>query len=119
MNQQPEIAVGDIVIVQNDKTKRNFWKLAKVEELLPGEDGVVRAAVIKTCSDNTNRSQLLRRSVKHLIPLEVRSTQPVVNESNPAPKSREDMPVLLRPGLIRRDAAIAGHLRIRELSGRL
>ena len=119
MNQQPEIAVGDIVIVQNDKTKRNFWKLAKVEELLPGEDGVVRAAVIKTCSDNTNRSQLLRRSVKHLIPLEVRSTQPVVNESNPAPKSREDMPVLLRPGRIRRDAAIAGHLRIRELSGRL
>jgi hypothetical protein len=119
MNQQPEIAVGDIVIVQNDKTKRNFWKLAKVEELLPGEDGVVRAAVIKTCSDNTNRSQLLRRSVKHLIPLEIRSTQPVVNESNPAPKSREDMPVLLRPGRIRRDAAIAGHLRIRELSGRL
>ena len=52
VNQQAEIAVGDIVIVQNNKTKRNFWKLAKVEELLPGEDGVVRGAMIKTCSDN-------------------------------------------------------------------
>ena len=68
-------------------------KLAKVEELLPGEDGVVRAAVIKTCSDNANRVQLLRRSVKHLIPLEVRSSLPV-DESNPTLKTKEDVEIL-------------------------
>ena len=96
LNQQAKIAVGDIVVVQNDKTKRNFWKLAKVEELLPGEDGVVRAAVIKTCSDNANRVQLLRRSVKHLIPLEVRSSLPV-DESNPTLKTKEDVEILPRP----------------------
>ena len=119
VNQQAEIAVGDIVIVQNDKTKRNFWKLAKVEELLPGEDGVVRAAAIKTCSNNANRFQLLRRSVKHLIPLEVRSSLPVVDESNPTLKTKEDLEILPRQARTRRDAAIAGQLRIHELSGLL
>ena len=109
VNQQAEIAVGDIVIVQNDKTKRNVWKLAKVEELLPGEDGVVRAAVIKTCPD----------SVKHLIPLEVRSSLPVVDESNPTLKAKKDVEILPRPARTRPDAAISGQLRIRELSGLL
>ena len=33
------ISVGDIVIVKSDLTTRNFWKSAKVEELLPGGDG--------------------------------------------------------------------------------
>ena len=30
--------VGDIVIVKSDLTTRNFWKSAKVEQLLPGGD---------------------------------------------------------------------------------
>ena len=85
---------------------------------MPGEDGVVRAAVIKTCNDNANRVELLRRSVKHLIPLEVRSSLPV-DESNPTLKTKEDMEILPRPARTRRDAAIAGQLRIRELSGLL
>ena len=116
VNQQPEIAVGDIVIVQNEKTRRNFWRLAKIEELLRGEDGVVRTAVIKTCSDNTNHSQLLRRSVKHLIPLEVKSSASVVDESDPAQNSPKEIQDLPQQGRTRRDAAIAGQLRIRELS---
>lgn len=39
-----EIAVGDVVILRNDTTPRMFWKLALDEELLPGRDGIVRAA---------------------------------------------------------------------------
>ena len=119
VSQQEEIAVGDTAIVQkmiqkmilDDKTKRNFRKLVKVEELLPGNDGVVCAVVIKTCSDITNRFQLLRRSVEHPISLEARSSLPVDNESNPALKSKEDMEILPRPGWTRRDAAIAAQLR--------
>ena len=87
-NQTPKITVGDVVIVQDEKTNRNFWKLAKVEELLPGDDGVVRAAVIKTCFNNAFRPQLLHRPGKHLIPLEVRLT-PTADESN-AESSEED-----------------------------
>lgn len=39
-----EIAVGDVVILRNDSTPRMFWKLALDKELLPGRDGIVRAA---------------------------------------------------------------------------
>jgi hypothetical protein len=37
---------GDIVIVKNDKTNRNFWRLGKIEELTSG-DGMVRAVKAK------------------------------------------------------------------------
>ena len=58
--------------------------------------------------------------MKYLIPLEVRSYLPVVKESNPALKTKEDMEILSPPGRIRRDKAIAGQLRqlrSREPSG--
>ena len=66
--ENPEIAVGDVVLLQNDSTKRALWKLAIVKELLAGSDGQVRAAVVRV-ADTGN---LLKRSVKHLIPIEVK-----------------------------------------------
>ena len=68
----PQIAVGDIVILKNDTTNRMFWKLAKVEELLPGRDGLVRAAIVKVANSD-QRPRLMRRSVRHLFPIEVNS----------------------------------------------
>ena len=65
-----EIAVGDIVILKSDSSNRMFWKLAKVEELLPGRDGFVRAAIVKVANSD-KRPCLMRRSVKHLYPIEV------------------------------------------------
>ena len=44
-----DVAVGDVVILKNDSTNRMFWKLAKVERLLTGKDGIVRAASILDC----------------------------------------------------------------------
>ena len=64
--------MGDIVVVKDDRTKRLFWKLAKVEELLTGKDGKIRAAVVRV-STPKGTTQLLRRSVKHLFPIEVPS----------------------------------------------
>ena len=64
--------VGDVVILKNDSVARAFWKLAKVEELVPGLDGIVRAAVVtvpRRTSSNSN--QRLRRPIQHLIPTEV------------------------------------------------
>ena len=46
-NRESKIAVGDIVIDKNEKSNRNFWKLAKAVELHAGDDGVVRAATIR------------------------------------------------------------------------
>ena len=51
------IAVGDIVILKDDLTKRLFWKLGIVKELLSGRDGHVRAAMVQVSS--TDLSDLL------------------------------------------------------------
>ena len=66
------ITVGDIVILKNDSTPRAFWKLGKVEQLIPGKDGNVRAAVVKVANGN-GKTQLLKRVIQHLIPIEVRA----------------------------------------------
>ena len=63
------IAIGDVVVLKDYVTKRQFWKLGVMTELLPGRDGNVRAAVVSISGD---RKSLLRRSIKHLIPIEVR-----------------------------------------------
>ena len=55
------ISVGDIVIIKNDKTNRNFWKLAMVENLLLGEDNMARAAVLKVVGGKGDQIQRLRR----------------------------------------------------------
>ena len=67
-----KLKVGDIVILKNDSVARAFWKLAKVEELLPGRDGTVRSAVITVPrGTSSNSNQRLRRPIQHLIPTEV------------------------------------------------
>ena len=58
------IKVGDIVIIHDD-TPRSEWKLATVEKLMTGSDGIVRAAEIRTAGGRTNRP------IARLIPLEV------------------------------------------------
>ena len=62
--------VGDVVILKDDNIKRIFWKLAKVIELLSGSDGVARAAFINV-SDESGPPKVLKRSIRHLIPIEV------------------------------------------------
>lgn len=111
------ITVGDIVILKNDSTSRAFWKLGKVEQLIPGKDGKVRAAIVKVSSGN-GKNQLLKRVIQHLIPIEVRSES---NIPMPCPQStplQEPQPaghinsVGQRP---RRNAAIQGELLRRGL----
>ncbi|UYV83583.1 hypothetical protein LAZ67_23001537 [Cordylochernes scorpioides] len=44
------IEVGEIVLIGNDQKRRIAWPLGKVEEVLPGADGQVRVARVKTSS---------------------------------------------------------------------
>ena len=62
-----EIKVGDVVQVHDD-TKRVNWRLATVERLIKGKDGLVRAADIKTSTGYTNQP------ITKLYPLEVTPT---------------------------------------------
>ena len=68
-----KLKAGDVVIIKDDAIQRAFWRLAKVETLLPGRDGIVRAAIV-TVQRGTNLSQStqrLRRPLRQLIPIEV------------------------------------------------
>ena len=69
-NKRP-IAIGDLVLLKNDSTSRAFWKLGKVEELIPARDGNVRVAVVKVGSDSGHASHL-RRVIQQLVPIEVK-----------------------------------------------
>ena len=91
---QPKIRVGDIVVVKNDASKRLFWKLAVVDHLLTSADGNVRAANVRVSEPNGN-TKLLRRSVKHLFPIEVRQEQCQETQNNPLAEQQVD--IIRRP----------------------
>ena len=56
--------------MRDDNTKRLFWKLARVVEMLTRQDGIARAALINV-SCGSGPPKILKRSTRHLIPIEV------------------------------------------------
>lgn len=102
----PEVAIRDVVVLKNDTTKRLFWRLAIVKELLTGVDGKVRAAVVKT-TDPSNKSKSLRRSIQHLIPIEVKAKE----ELEELPQKKDHS--VTTGNRQRRNAAIPGELQRR------
>ena len=49
------IAVGDVVVLQEDGLVPLKWQLARVMEVHPGRDGIVRVATVKTQSGTYKR----------------------------------------------------------------
>lgn len=41
---------GDIVVIKEDNMPPNKWKLGRIEQLLPGEDNLVRTVILRTSS---------------------------------------------------------------------
>lgn len=105
---------GDIVIVKNDSTARAFWRLARIEQLLHGKDGKVRAAVIKIGSGH-GKPVITRRAIQHLVPIEVKSDSrdvpPINNKENDGNLTAEPEATESR---IRRRAAVIGEIRRRD-----
>ena len=60
-----KIKVDDIVLVHNDTKKRPLWKTAVITKLITSNDGLVRAAEIRTPSGVANRA------IAKLYPLEI------------------------------------------------
>ncbi|GFQ86514.1 integrase catalytic domain-containing protein [Trichonephila clavata] len=61
------LTVGEMVLLEDVNKKRTFWDLARVEKLIPGRDGQIRLAVVKTVN-----SEFLR-PVQRLFRLEMDS----------------------------------------------
>ena len=61
-----QISIADVVISKEGMSNIMFWRLATVERLLPGGDGVVRNALAKFAARN-GRPQLTKQSVKTFV----------------------------------------------------
>ena len=61
------------MVLKDDSTKRSFWKLAVVQELIPGRDGKIRAAWVRVANSDA-QPRLLKKSTQHLYPVEVKSS---------------------------------------------
>ena len=63
------------MIIKKDSALRAFWRLARIQELLPGADGRVRAAQLRVSSEN-GKMHITRRIIQQLVPIEVRLSLP-------------------------------------------
>ena len=68
-----------MVILKDEKVARNFWKLAKVIELLNGADGITRAALINVAAEN-GPPKIMQRSIKQLIPMDHSGETPAISK---------------------------------------
>ena len=104
----PSVETGDIVTVMEEgKSNRGMWKLGKVVDVYPGNDGLIRGATIEVASNHGTRKRL-RRPLQKLFPLEVRETS-VADGEEPARS------IACTPQRQRRQAAIEGEMRRRQV----
>ncbi|XP_018395064.1 PREDICTED: uncharacterized protein LOC108773670 [Cyphomyrmex costatus] len=59
------LKVGDIVLIGSNNRKRLDWPLARITEVYPGKDNIIRVAKVKTTTGE------LVRPIQHLYPLEM------------------------------------------------
>ena len=62
---------GEMVIIHDENHPRSFWKLGRVTDMIKGDDGQIRGAVIDVVTNG--KPQTLRRPITRLYPLEVMS----------------------------------------------
>ncbi|GFY39612.1 integrase catalytic domain-containing protein [Trichonephila inaurata madagascariensis] len=60
-----EFKIDDVVLINDEKIPRHFWKLGKVVDVFPGRDGKIRSCKIKT------QNSVIKRSVQLLHNLEL------------------------------------------------
>ena len=93
---------GAVVIIKSEDKNRGKWPLAIVEDLIVGNDGVVRGARLRT------GKSYVERAVQHLYPLELSCDRQL-----PAPVRMNPEVAPFRP---RRDAAVAARLRLEGIA---
>ena len=84
------LSAGDIVLVHDQDQPRGFWKLARVQSLITGRDGVVRGATLKVAS-KSGTPTILQRPLQLLYPLEI-SSDPPTTATTESPKVSDEQP---------------------------
>ena len=71
---QRNLLIGDIVLIKDENAPRNAWKLARVEEVSPSKDSLVRKAKLAIATSNHDQQgrrvediQFLDRPLQKLI----------------------------------------------------
>ena len=75
----PQMIVGDAVIDHDEDFRCISWKLGRVEKLLSGQHGQIRAAVVQLSTGQ----ETLRRPIQLLYPLDVRDEDDGTNDAGP------------------------------------
>ena len=63
------VAKGDIVLLEDDNTKRIQWKMGMVERLITGKDGQVRRVEVRIISQG--KTHFLSRPIQKIYHLEI------------------------------------------------
>ena len=73
---KPNVKVGDIVILKEEMTTRNHWPLARVAEVAPGKDGLIRHVKVQMADSNLdgngrprNEPRFFERQIQKLVVL--------------------------------------------------
>ena len=74
------VQAGDVVVIHEDGIQRGLWKLGVVDTLLPGRDGVVRGAKVRTTSKG-GRISTKNRPLQKLYPVEEHSLEQPASSS--------------------------------------
>ena len=83
------VAIRDLVLVHDEKQPRLLWRMGKVEDLIKGEDNIVRGAVVRVQSGGG--ITILRRPVQKQYPLELNlNTKATRSEDDDVQHSKQD-----------------------------
>ena len=74
----PQVAVGDVVIIHDEDLPRSFWRLGRIRTLIVGRDGQTRGATVGVVGKN-RRFSSLNRPLQRLYPLETNRTTAVAD----------------------------------------
>ena len=74
--------VDEVVLIGDDETPRNMWRIGRITSLLQSGDGKVRSATVRAIPGNAE----LRRPIQKLYPLEISNEEKITleNESGKA-----------------------------------
>ncbi|UYV70083.1 hypothetical protein LAZ67_7001725 [Cordylochernes scorpioides] len=93
-----QLKVGDVVLIGQENLKRMFWPKGRIVNLIPGKDGIVRVAHVKTSTGT------LIRALQRLHPLEISSNVKTILMDNSKTESQSDAFLGNRPNIESRDS---------------